>query len=72
MVLLKVDPNVGGVSCGSKEYEIVNGLVMVPEKAAQDLLSFGWGFELADPHVLLEKEVQPDMQPAPGHSVYSQ
>ncbi len=60
----------------AKEYKIVNGLVMVPEKAARDLLSFGWGFDLADPHVLLVKEVQPDMQlevqPAPGHSVHSQ
>ncbi|MGA7579638.1 MAG: hypothetical protein ACLQUW_11535 [Desulfobaccales bacterium] len=75
MVKLKVDPNVGGVGYGGKEYPIINGLVTVPEKVAQDLLSFGWGFTLSAASAPALKEVQPDMQPppeaAPEHSSYA-
>ncbi len=63
MVKLKVDPNVGGVGYGGKEYPIVNGFVTVPEKVAQDLLSFGWGFTLSAASAPALKKVQPDMQP---------
>ncbi|MGB7913231.1 MAG: hypothetical protein WCF59_13530 [Desulfobaccales bacterium] len=65
MVRLKVDPNVGGVGYGGKEYPIVNGFVTVPEEVAQDLLSFGWGFTLSAASGPAAKKVQPDRQPAP-------
>jgi len=59
MVRLKADSNVGGVSYGGQEYPLVKGCVVVPEEAAKELLSFGWGFTLAAAQPDDEKEPFP-------------
>lgn len=69
MIRLKADPNCGGVSYGGQEYPLVKGCVEVPEEAAKELLSFGWGFTLASRQPAPEAPQGGNGEPAPEEAI---